>query len=82
MFNYLLKRLALFLCAAGLLAITTGFIFIDILVLNNGISETSVTELGQEIIVAMISLFFLLKLVKIVNSEVHLLLLWASSYAS
>lgn len=67
MFNYLLKRLALFLCAAGLLAITTGFIFIDILVLNNGISETSVTELGQEIIVAMISLFFFIKACK--NSE-------------
>lgn len=60
-FNYLLKRLALFLCAAVLIAITTGFIFLDILVLDNGISETSVTELGQEIIVAIISLFFFVK---------------------
>lgn len=61
MFNYLLKRLALFLCAAVLIAITTGFIFLDILVFDNGISETSVTELGQETIVAMICLFFFVK---------------------
>ncbi|WP_193014808.1 hypothetical protein [Proteus sp. FME41] len=66
-FNYLLKRLALFLCAAVLIAITTGFIFIDILVLDNGISETSVTEIGQEIIVAIISLFFFVKAYQ--NSE-------------
>lgn len=61
MFNYLLKRLALFLCAAVLIAITTGFIFLDIFVFDNGISETSVTELGQETIVAMICLFFFVK---------------------
>lgn len=61
MFNYLLKRLALFLCAAMLVALTTGFIFIDILILDNGISETSVTELGQEIIVAIICLCFFIK---------------------
>ncbi|HIE0433767.1 TPA: hypothetical protein ACXI99_000497 [Proteus mirabilis] len=47
MLSYLLKRFALFLFSAMIVAITTGFIFLDILVLNNGISETSATELGQ-----------------------------------
>lgn len=56
--SYLLKRFALFLFSAMIVAITTGFIFLDILVLNNGISETSATELGQELIVAIICLFF------------------------
>lgn len=60
-FNYLLRRFALFFCAAIIVGITTGFIFIDILVLDNGISETSVTELSQEIIVAIICLFFFVK---------------------
>lgn len=60
-FNYLLKRLALFLCAAIFIAMTTGFIFLDILVFDNGISETSITELGQEIIIATICLFFFIK---------------------
>ncbi len=57
--SYLLKRFALFLFSAMIVAITTGFIFLDILVLNNGISETSATELGQELIVAIICLLFL-----------------------
>lgn len=56
--SYLLKRFALFLFSAMIVAITTGFIFLDILVLNNGISETSATELGQELIVAIICLLF------------------------
>lgn len=57
-FNFLLKRFALFLCAAILVLLSTGLIFLDILVLENGISETSATELGQEVIVGIISLFF------------------------
>lgn len=57
--SYLLKRFALFLFSAMIVAITTGFIFLDILVLNNGISETSATELGQELIVA-ITLYLLI----------------------
>lgn len=64
--SYLLKRFALFLFSAMIVAITTGFIFLDILVLNNGISETSATELGQELIVA-IYVFFSLYL--LINSQ-------------
>ncbi len=56
--SYLLKRFALFLFSAMIVAITTGFIFLDILVLNNGISETSATELGQELIVAIICFLY------------------------
>ena len=44
--SYLLKRFALFLFSAMIVAITTGFIFLDILVLNNGISETLSNRTG------------------------------------
>ena len=55
--SYLLKCFALFCFSAMIVAITTGFIFLDILVLNNGISETSATELGQELIGYIMSSF-------------------------
>lgn len=59
--NFLLKRFAFFLCAAVIVALTTGCIFIDILIFDGGISESSITEYAQESLLAIICLFFFVK---------------------
>ena len=58
-FTFILKRAALFLFSAALVALSALALFIDVKWLNDTVQEISVTEVAQELILAAIVAIFI-----------------------